>query len=126
METASLASVAPPDVWYRLAIPDETISSGSLSALQLEAITYTSQQHEQFLPDKTRAGFLIGDGAGVGKGRTVSGVIFENYLRGRKVSQFSNFKLFPIIQLDCGSSIHETSVLSRRRRGIVKVDDLFD
>ena len=55
-----------------------------MSALQLEAITYASQQHEQFLPDKTRAGYLIGDGAGVGKGRTVAGVIFENYLRGRK------------------------------------------
>lgn len=25
-----------------------------------------------------------GDGAGVGKGRTVAGVIFENYLKGRK------------------------------------------
>ena len=28
--------------------------------------------------------FLIGDGAGVGMGRTVAGVILENYLRGRK------------------------------------------
>lgn len=25
-----------------------------------------------------------GDGAGVGKGRTVAGIIFENFLRGRK------------------------------------------
>ena len=33
---------------------------------------------------KNRAGFLIGDGAGVGKGRTIAGVIFENYLKGRK------------------------------------------
>lgn len=31
-----------------------------------------------------RAGFLIGDGAGVGKGRTIAGIIFENYLKGRK------------------------------------------
>jgi len=36
------------------------------------------------LADGTRAGFLIGDGAGVGKGRTVAGIIYENYLRGRK------------------------------------------
>lgn len=28
--------------------------------------------------------FLPGDGAGVGKGRTVAGIIFENYLIGRK------------------------------------------
>lgn len=84
VETASLASVAPPDVWYKLALPEETINSGSLSALQLESITYSCQQHDQTLPDGSRAGYLIGDGAGVGKGRTVSGIIFENYLRGRK------------------------------------------
>ena len=40
-----------------------------------------SQQHEQILPDGNRAGFLIGDGAGVGKGRTIAGVIYENYLK---------------------------------------------
>ena len=86
VETASLASVVPPDVCYKLALPDKTIKSGSLSALQLESVIYSCQQHEQMLPDGSRAGFLIGDGAGVGKGRTVSGVIFENYLRGRKRS----------------------------------------
>ncbi|XP_039298334.1 protein strawberry notch [Nilaparvata lugens] len=84
VETASLSSVEPTDVWYKVSLPDETINSGSLSALQLEAITYASQQHEHFLPDGTRAGFLIGDGAGVGKGRTIAGIIFENYLKGRK------------------------------------------
>lgn len=30
--------------------------------------------------------FIIGDGAGVGKGRTVAGVIFENFLHERKKS----------------------------------------
>ena len=45
---------------------------------------YASQQHDHFLPDGNRAGFLIGDGAGVGKGRTIAGCIFENYLKGRK------------------------------------------
>ena len=30
-----------------------------------------------------RAGFLVGDGAGVGKGRTIAGIILENYLHGR-------------------------------------------
>lgn len=28
--------------------------------------------------------FSTGDGAGVGKGRTIAGLIFENYLLGRK------------------------------------------
>lgn len=84
VETASLSSVEPVDVTYSLALPDETVRSGLLSALQLEAVVYASQAHEHTLPDGTRAGFLIGDGAGVGKGRTIAGIIFENHLRGRK------------------------------------------
>jgi len=84
VETASLASVEPADIWYELSLPEDVINQRKLSALQLESIVYASQQHEQFLPDGNRAGFLIGDGAGVGKGRTIAGVIFENYLKGRK------------------------------------------
>lgn len=86
VETSSLSSVTPPAVWYNLSIPEETIDRGLLSALQLEAIVYASQQHEVLLPDGSRAGFLIGDGAGVGKGRTIAGIIHENYLLGRKRS----------------------------------------
>ncbi|XP_028893788.1 protein strawberry notch isoform X1 [Zeugodacus cucurbitae] len=84
VETASLSSVEPCDVYYKLSIPTDTINSGYLSALQLESITYASQAHDHMLPDGTRAGFLIGDGAGVGKGRTIAGIIYENYLKGRK------------------------------------------
>ncbi|CAB3245582.1 unnamed protein product [Arctia plantaginis] len=84
VETASLSSVEPVDVTYKLSLPDDTIRGGLLSALQLEAVVYASQAHEHLLPDGTRAGFLIGDGAGVGKGRTIAGIIFENYLKGRK------------------------------------------
>ncbi|XP_072310428.1 protein strawberry notch homolog 1 [Eucyclogobius newberryi] len=86
VETSSLSSVNPPDVWYRLSIPEEVIDKGCLSALQLEAITYAAQQHETFLPNGERAAYLIGDGAGVGKGRTIAGIIYENYLLGRKRS----------------------------------------
>lgn len=60
VETASMSSVEPADVWYELEIPDTSIDTGKLSALQLESIVYASQQHEHFLPDGTRAGFLIG------------------------------------------------------------------
>ncbi|KAK9499331.1 hypothetical protein O3M35_002384 [Rhynocoris fuscipes] len=86
VESTSLSSVEPVDVWYELIIPKTIISSGALSALQLEAITYACQQHEVILPSGMRGGFLIGDGAGVGKGRTIAGLIYENYLRGRKKS----------------------------------------
>jgi len=60
VETASMASVEPPDVWYDLHLPAETIDKGKLSALQLEAVTYACQQHDHFLPNGDRAGFLIG------------------------------------------------------------------
>lgn len=60
VETASLSSVAPADVWYKLSVPEDTIRGGHLSALQLESITYASQAHEHILPDGSRAGFLIG------------------------------------------------------------------
>lgn len=86
VETSSLSSVTPPDVWFQTSIPEETVDNGWLSALQLEAVTYAAQQHETFLPNGERAGFLIGDGAGVGKGRTIGGIIFENYLLSRKRS----------------------------------------
>ncbi|XP_065082597.1 protein strawberry notch isoform X2 [Ochlerotatus camptorhynchus] len=84
VETASLSSVEPSDVYYKLSIPPETINTGQLSALQLESITYASQAHDHLLADGSRAGFLVGDGAGVGKGRTIAGIMYENYLKGRK------------------------------------------
>uniref|UniRef100_A0A8D2P3D8 Protein strawberry notch homolog 2 n=1 Tax=Zosterops lateralis melanops TaxID=1220523 RepID=A0A8D2P3D8_ZOSLA len=84
VETSTLSSVPPPDITYSLSLPHSVADKGSLSALQLEAIIYACQQHEVLLPNGQRAGFLIGDGAGVGKGRTVAGIIFENFLKGRK------------------------------------------
>lgn len=86
VESTSLSSVEPVNVWYKLKLPDNIINSGALSALQLESITYACQQHERTLPDGCKAGFLIGDGAGVGKGRTIAGIIYENYLCERKKS----------------------------------------
>lgn len=55
-----MASVPPPDVWYTLSLPQEVAERRYLSALQLEAVIYACQQHEQFLPNGNRAGFLIG------------------------------------------------------------------
>lgn len=74
METASLAAVEPPDISYQLHLED-LIQAAALSALQLESIVYACQRHERTLPDGQRAGFFIGDGAGVGKGRTIAGAL---------------------------------------------------
>ena len=87
VETSSLSTVEPPDIDYELSLPSKIIDKSLLSALQLESVIYASQQHRGMLPDgKTRRGFLIGDGAGVGKGRTIAGIIYENFLNGRKKS----------------------------------------
>uniref|UniRef100_A0A5K3FI44 Helicase_C_4 domain-containing protein n=2 Tax=Mesocestoides corti TaxID=53468 RepID=A0A5K3FI44_MESCO len=84
VESSTLSSVSPPDIHYNLHLPYEVIDSGRLSALQLEAVVYASQRHQCILPNGQRAGFLIGDGAGVGKGRTIAGIIYENYMQHRK------------------------------------------
>ncbi|KAH9315300.1 hypothetical protein KI387_023927, partial [Taxus chinensis] len=84
VETSSLSAVQPPEPIYNLNIAEEMEKSGALSCLQLETIIYACQRHLQPLEDGTRAGFFIGDGAGVGKGRTVAGLIWENWKHGRR------------------------------------------
>jgi len=41
---------------------------------------------EYHVSRKNHLSNVTGDGAGVGKGRTIAGIIYENYLRGRKRS----------------------------------------
>lgn len=79
VETASLAAVEPPDITYQLHL-DDLIRGKVLSGLQLESIVYACQRHEQLLPDNSRAGMFIGDGAGVGKGRTIAGACWGHLL----------------------------------------------
>jgi P-loop containing NTP hydrolase pore-1 len=54
-------------------VGDDIVNSGKLSQLQLEGVRYACQKHLEILPSGQRAGFFIGDGAGVGKGRQISG-----------------------------------------------------
>ena len=84
VESASLACVLPTDVTFSPQLPAEALSSGVLSRVQLEAVIYALQQHERILPSGQRAGFFIGDGTGVGKGRELAAIIWENWNRGRK------------------------------------------
>lgn len=105
VENSTLGAVIPPDVTYNLAMPAEIIYDGKLSNLQLEAVVYGCQRHMTDLPGANdyhgfgrsqsaegimeesqaiRAGFLLGDGAGMGKGRTLAGFVVENIARGRK------------------------------------------
>ncbi|KAF3325766.1 protein strawberry notch 1 [Carex littledalei] len=83
VETSCLSAVQPPEPTYDISIIDEVERTNALSCLQIETIIYASQRHLQHLPNSHRAGFFIGDGAGVGKGRTVAGLIWENWQHGR-------------------------------------------
>ncbi|DBA97285.1 hypothetical protein WJX77_012218 [Trebouxia sp. C0004] len=85
-EPTSLSAIALPATSYPLwdSIPANVVDSGKLSQLQLEGVLYACTKHQQFLPGGDRAGFFIGDGAGVGKGRQIAGIILDNFARGRR------------------------------------------
>jgi len=83
VETSSLSAVQPPEPTYSLNIMAELDETKALSCLQIETIVYACQRHLHHLPTGDRAGFFIGDGAGVGKGRTIAGLIWENWQQGR-------------------------------------------
>uniref|UniRef100_A0A2P2LR73 PHD-type domain-containing protein n=1 Tax=Rhizophora mucronata TaxID=61149 RepID=A0A2P2LR73_RHIMU len=84
VETSSLSAVQPPEPTYELKIKDKLEKTKALSCLQIETLVYACQRNLQHLPNGSRAGFFVGDGAGVGKGRTIAGLIWENWLHERK------------------------------------------
>ncbi len=69
IEAAGLSEVRLPPATFPLleSIPSKIIEEGKLSNLQLEGISYACQRHLISLPNGERAGFFIGDGAGIGK-----------------------------------------------------------
>ncbi len=90
VESAAMSEVSPPRPTYTPRLPEESISpkegneSKGLSLPQIEAIVYAGMAHEKILPDGKRKAYMIGDGPGVGKGRAIAGIIFDNWQRGRK------------------------------------------
>jgi hypothetical protein len=79
-----MAAVEPPDITYKPKLDPKIIIDGKLSDLQYEAVIYAGQRHEQRLANGNRAGYFIGDGTGVGKGRELAGVALDNWNQGRK------------------------------------------
>ena len=118
VEAACLSTVASPDISLELQIhSDKHKAATSLSALQLEAVTYACQRYELTLQDGCRAGFFIGDGAGMGKGREIAGLLAENYIQGRTkslwVSISSDLKVDAERDLgDCGISTDDVEVVA--------------
>ncbi|KAM2264314.1 hypothetical protein COP2_041575 [Malus domestica] len=97
VETSSLVAVQPPEPTYDLKIRVDLENLKALSCLQIEILVYACQRHLQHLPNGERAGFFVGDGAGVGKGQTIAGLIWENWHRGMRkaVISYSGFLLHP-------------------------------
>lgn len=104
VQSAAMASVAPPRPTYRPMLPADICQR--LSDAQLETVIYAGEAHSDHLAgswtaDETfdtvsasadgvagsvrfRRGFMLGDGTGAGKGRQSAGIILDNWLRGRR------------------------------------------
>ena len=84
VENASLSAVKapkPPDDALADISPD-VVKEGKLSNLQLEAVAYANMCFGKNLEDGSRRGFFIGDGAGIGKGRELAGIVAQQWARG--------------------------------------------
>lgn len=104
VQSAAMASVAPPKPSYRPKLPADICAR--LSDAQLETVIYAGEAHADHLagawivdehfdnvsaaPEdaagaiRFRRGFMLGDGTGAGKGRQSAGIILDNWLRGRR------------------------------------------
>ncbi|WP_027515703.1 strawberry notch-like NTP hydrolase domain-containing protein [Bradyrhizobium sp. WSM1417] len=105
VQSAAMASIAPPRPSYRPHLPAKIVADGILSDAQLESVIYAGEAHSEFLAgswmvDATfdlvaaardaenavrfRRGWFLGDGTGAGKGRQVAGILLDNWLKGRR------------------------------------------
>ncbi|KAK7232597.1 hypothetical protein SO694_00035161 [Aureococcus anophagefferens] len=84
VENASLSAVRPPDLGGDVLanLDASIIAQGKLSALQLESVAYARQRFDMRLESGARCGFFIGDGAGMGKGRQLAGIIAQHWNEG--------------------------------------------
>ncbi|MBC2712857.1 MAG: strawberry notch family protein [Desulfosarcina sp.] len=105
VESVAMADTAPPKINYIPKLPLSAIKSGNMSDIQLEAISYAGASHEKKLPSGERRGFFIGDNTGVGKGREIAGIIWDNWNRGRKKAVWvsETFDLVPDAKRDLTS-----------------------
>jgi predicted RNA methylase len=146
VQSAAMASVAPPKPAYRPHLPSNCVAGGLLSEAQLESVIYAGEAHADFLAgfwtvDETfdivsvarddaenavrfRRGWFLGDGTGAGKGRQVAGILLDNWLKGRRRALWvsKSDKLIEDAQRDWAALGQErllVTPLSRFRQGTV-------
>lgn len=85
VQSAAMAAVTPLEPTYKPFLPVSAIKNGAISDIQLESVVYAGQAHNEMLPgDQVRKGYFIGDGTGVGKGREIAAIFWDNWAKGRK------------------------------------------
>ena len=142
VQSAAMASVAPPMPTYRPIMPIKLVSGSVLSEPQLETVVYAGEAHSKFLQgewandpedgrlvraskskgSRLRQGFFLGDGTGCGKGRQVAGIILDNWLQGRRKAVWlsKSDKLIEDAQRDwtaLGGAASDIVPLSRFKQG---------
>eukprot|EP00746_Dinoflagellata_sp_MGD_P011152 gnl/MRDRNA2_/MRDRNA2_123318_c0_seq1.p1 gnl/MRDRNA2_/MRDRNA2_123318_c0~~gnl/MRDRNA2_/MRDRNA2_123318_c0_seq1.p1 ORF type:complete len:1586 (-),score=337.38 gnl/MRDRNA2_/MRDRNA2_123318_c0_seq1:81-4226(-) len=86
-EVSAVAGTRPPPFSEQddLRIPMWVADAGKISSPQLETICYAARRFRQRLPESgARAGFLLGDGTGCGKGRCIASLILDQWNRGAR------------------------------------------
>lgn len=85
VESAAMAAVDLPSPKYQPKLLKSAIESGAFSDAQIEQIIYAGQAQNEMLAGAVfRKGYMVGDGTGVGKGREIAGVLWDNWNNGRK------------------------------------------
>lgn len=99
VETEVLAAVIPPDLYesdgkmfkdaqHHLA---DVVAKKTISNLQLETVCYSNKRFAQKMVGGLRAGFFLGDGAGIGKGRQIAATVLEHWRRGGRRALWMRF-----------------------------------